>query len=148
MTDVLTTVHTGTNAPLFARIMRQYVPAGERVADLTYGLGNFWRGEGLESEYRLVRMDVDRPADVRGSLTDAPLQSGVFGAVVLDPPYANNGGQHAEAEGIHRTYNLQAGLSTGKIWALYERGIAEGHRLLQAGGALVVKLPRAPGERP
>ena len=52
---------------------------------------------------------------------------------------ATNGGAHRDSTGVHTTYNLQPGLSTGDIHALYQAGIAEAARVLRPGGHLLVK---------
>jgi hypothetical protein len=134
------TARVGTNAPLFESILRLYVPERVRVLDMTYGKGNFWRMGGLAQRYSLVRMDAEVPGcDLHADFRSLPFRAGLFTAAVLDPPYANNGGQHSEASGIHRTYNLKPGLSSQGITALYRAGIAEAWRVLHGGGVVIIK---------
>ena len=133
----LLTAHTGSNAPLFAEIMRHYVPRGARVLDATYGLGNFWR-DVEPGAYQLITLDTARPAVIRGDLRHVPLADGTVDAVILDPPYAGNGSKHKRAIGIDSTYNLPGGLSHVAISGLYVAGMREAARVLR-GGWLIVK---------
>ena len=123
------TAYVGKNAGLFAQIMRLYVPEGSRVLDMTYGLGNFWDTPGIKERYRLVTMDMERPAHVRGVLEHPPFKAESFDAVVLDPPYANQGSEHT----------LKAGTASRTVYLMYLEGIKAAAALLRAGGALLVK---------
>ena len=135
------TAYVGKNAGLFAQIMRLYVPEGSRVLDMTYGLGNFWDSPGIKERYRLVSMDMDRPAHVRGVLEHPPFKAESFDCVVLDPPYANHGAEHTTPmkESIAKSYNLKAGTDSRRVYLMYLEGIKAAAALLRSGGALLVK---------
>jgi hypothetical protein len=138
------TAYLHRNASLFEAHSRLYVPPGARVLDLTYGRGGFWAIPGTAERYRLVRIDAARSdrirPDLQADFRHLPVRTGAVDACVLDPPYANNGGPHRDGEdGVHVTYNLQPGLSTAAIHALYQAGIAEAARVLRPHGVLMVK---------
>ena len=141
MSTPIVTARMGDNAPLFADIISLYVPEGALVLDMTYGNGNFWKGNGLPDHYRRVSMDYEKAADVCANFESPPFRAGIFGAVVFDPPYANNGGEHTGemAEGIQKSYNLKPGLSWKDIQRLYAIGMFEAERLLAGSGILIVK---------
>lgn len=139
--------HTGTNADLIAEVARLYAPAGARIADVTYGSGQFWR---KCPELRVLASDItpsprlDHVCDFRA----LPYASGSLDVVVLDPPYAHNAGtRHAgRADRYQATgsrYNghaTTAGLYNADIMALYRDGMAEARRVLSPdGGQIWVK---------
>lgn len=138
----VTTAYVGRNSPLFAAHLGLYVAPGSTVVDLCHGRGIFWRG-GLGERYRLVAVDNTVNEHIHPTLQadfrHLPIAAACADAVVLDPPYANNGGAHPASTGVHTTYNLQPGLSTGAIHALYREGITEAARILRPGGHLLVK---------
>lgn len=49
--DVVVSAHIGGNSDLFPKILQLHVPKNARIADITWGLGVFWRkvpaGEGF-----------------------------------------------------------------------------------------------------
>ena len=140
MTTPVLTARVGMNAPLLADILRLYVPDGARVLDVTYGKGHFWAHPGLRERYRVTGCDLELAADLRADLRALPVRCGAVDVVVLDPPYANNGGaRDASHRGVATTYNLQPGSSHDWIWQLYAAGMREAARVLASRGVLVVK---------
>lgn len=133
------TARVGLNAPLFADIMRLYVPEGSTVLDMTYGLGGFWNTQGIKERYRLVTMDMELPAMVHGVLEHLPFQPATFDCVVVDPPYANHGSTTTMLQGIASTYNLKPGNTTAHILGMYHAALAEAAICLKKGGVAVVK---------
>ena len=101
-TDVVTSAHVGQNAELFAKVMALHVPRGALVADVTFGLGAFWRHVEAGA-YRLLASDIElKPEARKAPWIDArggvdcralPYADASIDAVVLDPPYM---------EGLHR----------------------------------------------
>ncbi len=124
--DLVHSAHVGNNAELFAEVMALHVPAGSKVADVTFGRGVFWKAIA-PGTYDLHSSDIDpAPPSMAG---DHPLVQGhapwthragldcwalpfegeSFGCVVLDPPYMegfyrSKPGQRAGA-GTHAAFS-------------------------------------------
>ena len=41
--DIVVSAHIGGNAELFPKILKLHVPKGAKIADITWGLGVFWK---------------------------------------------------------------------------------------------------------
>jgi hypothetical protein len=139
-------VVNGNNAELISEVSRLYIADGDVVADVTFGLGAFWRSTDT-SRFTLLASDLaaDRSdlGGLQGSFVQAdfarlPYGSGSIDTVVLDPPYIHSPGRHQ----TDRRYNNAAttkGFYYSDILDLYVRGFQEAHRVLRAGGFLWVK---------
>lgn len=157
--EVVTSAHLGQNAELFAEVMALHVPRGALVADVTFGLGAFWRG--IEAgAYRLHASDLELKPDVKAPV-GATLRSGVdcralpyadasIECVVLDPPYMEGlhrrAVDHMAGSGTHaafrRAYSNQRASEGGPKWHdavvdLYARAGREAHRVLGPGGVQI-----------
>ena len=145
--DVTLSAHVGDNAVVFPAILDLHVPKGSKIADVTYGLGVFWRNVDLE-EYELVPSDLKTGMDCR----NLPYKVESFDCVVLDPPYMeglyrkSNG--HLAGSGSHgafRTaYSNGQETQTGPKWHdavldMYFKAGAEAFRILRQNGILIVK---------
>ena len=64
--DVLVSAHHGGNADLFPKILKLHVPAGAKIADVTYGKGVFWQKVN-RSKYTLHASDLQTGVDCRDS---------------------------------------------------------------------------------
>lgn len=159
--EVVTSAHVGQNAELFARILALHVPRGALIADVTYGLGAFWR-QVEPGAYRLLASDLDLKPEARRAVW-IDLRSGVdcralphadasIDALVLDPPYMEGlhrrAVEHMAGSGSHaafrRAYSNQQASEGGPRWHdavvdLYARAGVEAHRVLRDGGVLIVK---------
>ncbi len=86
----------GENAELFAQILALHVPPGSLIADVTYGLGAFWK-KVPANRYRVLASDIalkpalpSPPGFTLQSEVDCralPYAAASLDAVVLDPPY-------------------------------------------------------------
>jgi hypothetical protein len=125
------------NDHLLAQVAKLYLRPGDRIADVTYGTGRFWRKVDL-TQYDFCPSDLltvpDHPYDFR----NLPYRSADFDVHVLDPPYMS----HA-SRGIHnadyRNAETTNCFSHGEIVRLYRHGMMEGHRILKPGGLMLVK---------
>ena len=146
-TDVILSTHTGDNSDVFQKVLLLHVPKGAKIADVTYGLGVFWRNVDL-SEYELLATDLKTGTDCR----ELPYQDASLDCVVLDPPYMeglyrrSNG--HLAGGGSHsafRTaYSNGQNTTGGPKWHeavldMYFRAGAEAYRVLKQNGVLIVK---------
>ena len=96
-TDLVFSARVSGNAEVFADILRLHVPAGGTVADVTFGLGVFWRCVP-DGAYRLLPSDLDVKRDDLDPKHRPLVRTGVdcralpypdadLDCVVLDPPY-------------------------------------------------------------
>jgi len=147
-TDLVFTSHLGNNAEIFRKILGLFVPAGSKVADVTYGLGAFWN-EVPDGLYRVFPSDLKTGVDFR----KLPYAAGEMDAVVLDPPYMEgllrDDGSNA-GNGTHSTF--QTAYSNGirpegldakwhdAVLQLYVQAAVEAQRVLKPkGGIFIVK---------
>lgn len=145
--DVTLSAYQGDNSEVFPKILALHVPVGSKIADVTYGLGVFWRNVDLD-DYELVPSDLKTGTDCR----KLPYTTGSFDCVVLDPPYMEglyrktNG--HLAGSGTHaafRTaYSNGQETKSGPKWHdavldMYYRAGAEAYRILRQDGVLIVK---------
>jgi SAM-dependent methyltransferase len=147
-TDLILSARVGSNAAVFADLLRLHVPEGSLVADVTYGRGAFWR-EVPDGAYRVAASDLRMGVDC----TRLPYADGSFDAVVLDPPYMEGLFRPLRAQlagsGTHAPFRER--YSCGAVSArrgpkyheavldLYYRAGAEAHRVLRPRGVLIVK---------
>lgn len=146
-TELVFSAYNGDNSEVFPHVLRLHVPAGSKVADVTYGKGVFWKNIP-ENEYKLLPTDIKTGIDCR----NLPYADGELDCVVLDPPYM---------EGLYRSDDSFAGNGThssfrehysngdrpsalGNKWhdavlELYVRAAIEAKRVLKRNGVLIVK---------
>jgi hypothetical protein len=131
------------NAELIADMPRLgYLQDDSVTLDPTYGRGRFWT---LWQPRDLVKSDLHTGA--RGTdvfpwdFTNLNLVvSGVFDAVVFDPPYKLNGTSTGKgASAADERYGVTEYASQGDRHALIRDGITECVRVLRVGGTLLVK---------
>ena len=140
--DLVFSAFVGGNDEVFPQILSLYVAPGSRVADVTYGLGVFWRNvpDGL---YQLLATDIEDGIDCR----DLPYEDDSMDCVVLDPPYMHSPGgtahtAHSAFEDHYRnngTGNRTARKYHEAVLALYADAGREAFRVLRERGVLIVK---------
>ena len=130
------------NNDVFPQILSLYVAPGSRIADVTYGLGVFWRNvpDGL---YQLLASDIEDGVDCR----NLPYEDSSIDCVVLDPPYMHSPGGTAHT--VHSAFedhyrNNGTGNRTEKkyheaVLDLYIDAGREAFRVLRERGVLIVK---------
>ena len=137
----------GDNAEVFPKVLALHVPKGARIADVTYGLGVFWKNVCLD-DYELLPTDLKTGVDCR----NLPYEDASIDCVVLDPPYMeglyrrSNG--HLAGSGSHSAFRAaySNGQSTesgpkwhGAVVDMYVKAGTEAFRVLRPNGVLIVK---------
>lgn len=146
--DVIVSAHIGGNADIFPKILKLHVPRGAKIADITWGLGVFWK-KVPEGAYEVHGSDLKTGIDCR----NLPYENESFDCVVFDPPYMegffrkNQG--HLGGSGTHSAFrnaysNGQATAEGGPKWHaavvhLYVQGGKEAARVLRSHGIFIVK---------
>ena len=161
-TDLVFSAHVGGNAELFPDILRLHVPPGSTVADVTFGLGVFWR-RVPDGAYRLMASDLDVKADGLEARHRPHVRTGIdcralpypdaqMDCVVLDPPYMEGlyrrQADHLAGSGTHASfrtaYSNGRATTGGPKWHdavldLYLKAGLEAYRVLRPNGVLIVK---------
>jgi hypothetical protein len=162
--ELTLSARVGENAELFAQVLALHVPPGSLVADVTYGLGAFWK-KVTPGTYRVLASDIA----LKPGLAAPPgftLQDGVdcralphapasLDALVLDPPYMEGmyrrevdhmagSGSHAAFRRAYSAATATASVADAPRWHdagvdLYARAGREAARVLRPGGAFIVK---------
>ena len=143
----------GNNDEIFPKILDLYVPAGETIADVTYGKGVFWR-DVASDKYKVIRSDIRKQLvkhhscqDFLANSRNLPFASDTLGAVVFDPPYMHTPGGTAHVN--HQNYeeyyaNNLANISNENkyhdaVLELYFHSGQEAFRVLKNKGIYIVK---------
>ena len=162
-TDLVMSAHVGDNSELFANVMKLHVPAGSKVADVTYGRGVFWKRipsgtyQVFASDLELVAPERDIFVRYRDGVVcrHLPYEDASLDCVVLDPPYMEGffrrNQTHRAGSGTHSAFrdayadgNTYDAVDGGPKWhdvvtKLYLDAGLEARRVLRRGGTLVVK---------
>ena len=133
------TAKTGTNADLFPDVLALYAKPGDRILDMTYGKGVFWKKVD-RSQYRVVTNDCIMPADYDYDCRQTGFNPADFDVVIFDPPYMHTSGTVKESIAKCYQTNTSAVFKNQKdVDAFFVAGISEARRLLCKGGYCIVK---------
>lgn len=133
---MILTAKQGRNADLFPDILSLYVPLGSKIADVTYGKGNFWTKVDV-SQYEMLPSDLSTGTDCR----KLPYEAESIDVVVFDPPYIYNP-KATIKDSISGSYALNETLdlrTNNDVLEFYQVGMTEAVRVLKKNGVLIVK---------
>ena len=140
--ELVFSASVGGNDDVFPQILSLYVAPGSKIADVTYGLGVFWRNVP-DDLYQLLASDIEYGTDCR----DLPYEDNSIDCVVLDPPYMHSPGGTAHT--VHSAFeehyrNNGTGNRTEKkyheaVLDLYVQAGQEAFRVLRERGVVIVK---------
>ena len=146
-TELVLSSYLGDNSEVFPHVLRLHVPAGAKVADVTYGKGVFWKNIPAD-EYKLLPSDLKSGVDCR----HLPYGDGELDCVVLDPPYMEGlfrsdnsfagNGTHSSFRDHYSNGDRPSALSNkwhDAVLELYVRAAIEAKRVLKRNGVLIVK---------
>lgn len=140
--ELVFSAYLGGNEDTFPHILDLYVAPGSVVADVTFGMGVFWR-KVPAGRYELLPTDIQMGVDCR----ELPYEDATIDCVVLDPPYMHSPGgtAHTVHAAFERHYrNNGTGNRTYKkyheaVLDLYDEAGKEAYRVLRERGVLIVK---------
>lgn len=124
------TVHRGTNSKLIKSVSSLYFNEGDKIADVTYGKGVFWKDIDL-SKLNVVGTDIKTGIDFR----KLPYKNNSFKHSVIDPPYA----RISNLKNIVKCYNTTRYTNHKEILKLYESGLKELVRITKKYGFILCK---------
>ena len=146
-TDLILSAHIAGNEDVFQHVLQLHVPHGAVVADVTYGMGIFWR-HVPGSAYKLKASDIKTGVDCRA----LPYANASIDALVLDPPYMEGlhrrSTSHLAGSGTHAAFRAFYSNGDAKrggpkyhdaVLDLYYSAGREAARVLRANGVLIVK---------
>lgn len=135
--SLVLTSYQSNNDFLMAQVARLYFHPGDRIADVTFGKGVFWRAIDI-TQYEFHASDLltvpDHPYDFRS----LPYACDNFDVHVFDPPYMHNPTPSFLASD-YLNHATTRGFSHEGIIQLYREGMIEGCRILKPRGLMVVK---------
>lgn len=127
-----------TNGELLADVARLYIDLDhDRVLDPTWGQGNWWT---VVEPTHFIRHDLHTLDGV--DFTDLPEATSSVDVVAFDPPYVPPGGRSTSTVDYYTgsRYGMATTPATPpELRELIAQGLAEMHRVLRAGGRLLVK---------
>lgn len=129
-----------TNAELIKAVCTRlsYITTTDRVLDPTYGRGVWWN---RWRPNQLVTNDIDPTRDTmfHEDFRAMHFTPGTFDAIAFDPPYSATGGiATSTIRGYLERYG-RAPSTPQEIQTQINDGLTEMHRLVRAGGVVLVK---------
>lgn len=131
------TAHVGDNKKLIAHVAQMYLKKDDKIADVTYGKGVFWKGINLEN-YSFYPSDLLTCPERLYDFRELPYKNNIFDTVVFDPPYCHNPGKLI-VDANYRNAETTKGMYHKDIINLYKDGMIEAVRTLKEEGMLWVK---------
>ena len=142
-------VHWSNNAAVIAQLADFYIKDGQRVADVTYGRGAFWRQTDTSRfDFRptdlIPNLDIDPPHAKQADFRRLPYSDSSMHLVVFDPPFVAHPprpcmNRITKLESYYRCFETTRGMNYKDIINLYQRGMCESQRVLRPNGMLWVK---------
>lgn len=111
---------------------------GDRVLDMTYGKGRFWKTAKRPLHFTTNDLDRTAEATFHYDFTALPVDwDDYFDTVVFDPPYKLNGtgGSHPSDAG----YGVADSTNTASRIGLIRMGLNEAYRVCAPKGHIIVK---------
>ena len=128
----------GDNSNLLEEVSLLWIYPEDKVADVTYGNGVFWKN----TDFKVEASDIyPRKENVlQADFCDLPYENESFDVVAFDPPYRPSHGSSSQPAGLVKAYRITQSIDCiNDVRDLYEKGIKECWRILRPGGRILVK---------
>jgi hypothetical protein len=113
--DPVRTAVVGHNADLIAEVARIYIKPKMRVADVTYGNGNFWSRVDV-TKYVFHPSDIHTTPEALHDFRRLPYKNGSHDVVVFDPPWMHS---HGIERFKYNNFNASRESTHAEIMKLY-----------------------------
>lgn len=131
------TCYQDNNDFLFKELAPLYFKEGDKIADVTFGKGVFWKK--LDTlKYDFNPSDLLTVPEHPYNFKDLPYCDDDFDVVIFDPPYAHNPGNMIINDS-YKNKETTKGFYHDDIIQLYREGMTEAYRILKKNGYLFVK---------
>ena len=130
LNEPIYTVYVGKNSTLIKNASDLYFKKGDKIADVTYGKGVFWK-DIKKDKFEVVGTDLMDGIDFR----HLPYENNSFDHSVIDPPYA----RISNLKGMTDSYQTTNLTSHKDIIELYNDGLIELKRITKPGGYIFCK---------
>jgi hypothetical protein len=114
-----------------------YLKDGQKIADVTWGKGVFWKKIDL-NKYDFHKSDLITTPETQYDFRHLPYKDNDFDHVVFDPPYVHNPGRLI-VDANYQNAATTKGMYHKDIINLYREGMIEANRILKSDGKLWVK---------
>ena len=139
MKALVPTVVIGNNSHMIVNVSKLYLADGDRVADVTYGKGVFWKLID-RSKIHIHESDINHEdPGRRHDFSSLPYPDGDFDVAVFDPPYVHNPGKTSMLNKRYANHATTCGDYHVDIMRIYSRGMEECKRIVRIGGTVWVK---------
>lgn len=138
--NLIMSAHTADNSEVFPLILKLYISPGDKIADITYGRGVFWK-KITPGIYQTFFSDLSTGTDCR----KLPYTDKFLDCVVFDPPYMHTpgGSAHIAHQNFEKYYANNTIKSNKKyheaVIDLYFATSEEVLRVLKPKGIFILK---------
>lgn len=128
--SVIYSAYVGGNSELIKNVVELYFSKGDKIADVTFGKGVFWKSVNL-TDFDVAGTDLKNGTDFR----NLPYGDNQFDHSVIDPPYA----RITNLKGMANSYNTSRYVTHDDIINLYSEGLKELKRVTKNKGYILCK---------
>jgi len=139
----------GKNADILPDILRLYVPEGSVIADVTFGMGWFWKKVDTrkytllasDNSERIFNPQVEMWSTIyrfQADFTELPFRDESLDAIIFDPPYGQ-GSTTTPLQTVGASYNLKPCKGPETVGEFYSNMQEEAIRIIKTNGVVIIK---------